>query len=202
MPKAVKSTKKSRREQLVQAIVQIVAREGAEGLTFEKVGSAIGIPRAHVAYYFKDREAMLEAAITRVVEFGQECTLRRIESAKSQEDALCASVDGAMDWLEKHPKYVVVLSLFGALATYHPRFKQLNTQIREAGELRIVSLLESGAAEITRAEALNLARDIHGLLTGNIIGWASTRNKVSLVELRKRTRERTLQMIEKATAKA
>jgi DNA-binding transcriptional regulator YbjK len=57
-----------RREALADAAIAIIAAEGTHGLSHRAVDEAAGVPRGTTSNYFRSRDALLEAAVTRVVE--------------------------------------------------------------------------------------------------------------------------------------
>jgi DNA-binding transcriptional regulator YbjK len=57
-----------RREALADAAIAIVAQEGTHGLSHRAVDEAAEVPRGTTSNYFRSRDALLEAAVTRVVQ--------------------------------------------------------------------------------------------------------------------------------------
>jgi AcrR family transcriptional regulator len=148
----------------------------------------------HIAYYFPDREALVEGAVRLAVETGQSYTIAHLQKAKSTEEGLAAIVHGAFDWLEANPRYFSMMMLFYFLASYDERYLALHTELRAEGEKRIASLLEKSGKFPDKKARLQRTRDIHGLITGNVIGWATTKSKAPLSEARKRTVETVLEL--------
>ncbi|GAB3879195.1 TetR/AcrR family transcriptional regulator [Kibdelosporangium lantanae] len=57
-----------RREALADAAIAIIAAEGTHGLSHRAVDEAAAVPRGTTSNYFRSRDALLEAAVTRVVQ--------------------------------------------------------------------------------------------------------------------------------------
>lgn len=57
-----------RREALADAAIGIVSREGTHGLSHRAVDEAAEVPRGTTSNYFRSREALLEATVTRLVQ--------------------------------------------------------------------------------------------------------------------------------------
>lgn len=168
---------------------------GLAQATFEKVGNRLKMKAPHVAYYYPDREALLEGAIQFVVAKGQEATVARIEAAKSDREAVCAMADGAFDWLEDEPKYFTIMMLFYHLASYDRHYRELHSEMRNVAEERIQGLLDK-IGSVEPKHRRKVAKDIHGLITGNLIGWATTKSSDDIKETRARTVDTILRMIE------
>ncbi|WP_166352416.1 TetR/AcrR family transcriptional regulator [Phytoactinopolyspora limicola] len=61
----------SRRTDIADVAITTLAREGMRGLTHRAVDRAAGLPEGSTSYYFRTREAMLEAMVERLVEVDQ-----------------------------------------------------------------------------------------------------------------------------------
>jgi DNA-binding transcriptional regulator YbjK len=57
-----------RREALADAAIAIVARDGTHGLSHRTVDETAEVPRGTTSNYFRSRDALLEATVTRVVQ--------------------------------------------------------------------------------------------------------------------------------------
>jgi len=178
-----------KRADIIKAFIDCVVEGNLAAATFERVGQRLKMKAPHVAYYFKDRDALLEGAIKFVIAKGQEATIQRIAKARGSAEALLGMVHGAFDWYENEPKNFAILMLLYHLSSYDPKFKAMNHEIRLAGENRIESLLAELGHFTKKLERRKRAQLIHAVITGSIIGWATTQSGLSLAELRKRTEE-------------
>lgn len=183
-----------RKLSIIKAFIDCVAQHGLAQATFEKLGARIKMKAPHVAYYFPDREQLLAGAIRFVVAKGQEATLRRIDSATDDHEALCAMVNGAFDWWEEDPRYFTIMMLFYHLASFDPVYRDMHTEIRLTGEARIAALLSRLRTDLPSKSLAEIARNIQGVITGNLIGWATIRSAEPAKEARSRTIESVLQM--------
>jgi DNA-binding transcriptional regulator YbjK len=57
-----------RRERLADAAITTLARKGMRGLTHRAVDQAAGVPEGSTSYYFRTRQALLQAAVERLAE--------------------------------------------------------------------------------------------------------------------------------------
>jgi TetR/AcrR family transcriptional regulator, transcriptional repressor of bet genes len=56
-----------RREQIVRATIRCLARDGYTGLTMKKVAREARVSQGSLHYYFRDKRAILVAALETVV---------------------------------------------------------------------------------------------------------------------------------------
>lgn len=61
-------TKQDRRQRIAEAAIGVIARDGGRGLSHRAVDAALQLPVGSVSYYFRTRKALLDAAVTRLVE--------------------------------------------------------------------------------------------------------------------------------------
>jgi Uncharacterized protein conserved in bacteria len=65
MPRVVDH--RARRAEIVSAVIDLIAAEGAEAVTVRKAAAAAGVSAGALAHYFADKEALLTAAFAEVV---------------------------------------------------------------------------------------------------------------------------------------
>ena len=65
MPRVVDH--RARRAQIVSAVLDLIAREGAEAVTVRKAAAAAGVSAGALAHYFADKDELLTAAFAEIV---------------------------------------------------------------------------------------------------------------------------------------
>lgn len=180
--KSLFSTELSKGEQkkkaVLNAVVLSLASRGLDGTTFESVGKLANLRKSHVAYYFPDRESMLQGAIKLVTATAQEVTLSHLIKAESPKEKVLSIVDGCFDWLEKFPEQGKVMLLFYYLSSMDENYKQLHREIREVGAERLALTLQN--LSVGKKEAPLLARNIQSLIFGGVVDALSLGNKKDL----------------------
>lgn len=68
MPRVVDH--RARRAEIVSAVLDLIAREGAEAVTVRKAAAAAGVSVGALAHYFADKDELLTAAFTEVIARG------------------------------------------------------------------------------------------------------------------------------------
>ncbi|PIR34499.1 MAG: hypothetical protein COV37_12860, partial [Bdellovibrio sp. CG11_big_fil_rev_8_21_14_0_20_39_38] len=71
--------------EIILAAIDVMAEEGIEKTTYDAIAGRIGTRRAHVAYYYKDKNDILMSAIRYIMANYQQIL---IENMKDEEDGL------------------------------------------------------------------------------------------------------------------
>src|SRR4051794_29101570 len=72
-----------RRLEIIKAAIACVYEEGIENTSFDKIGTRLGIGRAHVSYYFKTIDEVLELAVKYIIATAQQITVVHVTKAKT-----------------------------------------------------------------------------------------------------------------------
>src|SRR5579875_540278 len=90
IPRRRKPNPDQRRRQLCDAAIQLLADDGAKGLSHLKVDGRAGVPDGTTSFYFRTRSALLHAVAERMVELDL-ATLQRVADGAALEDGSSAS---------------------------------------------------------------------------------------------------------------
>src|SRR5271155_5202430 len=82
-----------RKAKIVEATIESIAKAGISHTTFDSIAKIARMNRAHIAYYFPTRDAMVLAAIKLVVMTAQQITIQQIRDAKNPLERLKAMID-------------------------------------------------------------------------------------------------------------
>jgi AcrR family transcriptional regulator len=160
-----------KKAEIINATIDCIATIGWENTSYDAIGKNLGIGRAHVAYYFKDKDELFLMAFKFVSATAQEETRQEIDKAKNFTDKYLASAKGALNWLKKHPKQVSVVMAFYYLASINKKFRAIHAAIRKAGHKRLYDHL---ITKYSPAKASRLARDFQNLVTSTVIELHTT----------------------------
>jgi AcrR family transcriptional regulator len=118
-----------RREQIVQATIRCLAREGYAGLTMKKVAREAAVSQGILHYYFASKRAILIAALD--VEMGD--LDRRVaalsEGARDARGRLRAVIRGCLGLAEDSREFWVVFVEFWGEMLHDRRLRDLNTAV-------------------------------------------------------------------------
>jgi len=90
MPKLVDHDQ--RREQIAQAVCQVVARHGFEQATVARIADSVGFTTGMVAHYFKSKNEMMLAALRLILERMEQRLLRRDQQSGDLLEVLSESL--------------------------------------------------------------------------------------------------------------
>lgn len=136
---------RERRDQLADAAVTVLARQGSHGLTHRAVDAAAAVPTGTTSRYFRSREALLDGIIDRITDrLGERITTYRVRPIDPDdlEDALVAILtlmqteepDDPLALFELHLEATRNPVLRAALTTaLHHRRDLIRRQCRAAG---------------------------------------------------------------------
>lgn len=174
--KPAPSRVESRTAVCVEAAIEILATEGLDQLTFDNVGKRVKMSRSHVVYYFKNRDRLIEETV-RAVTVSAKWEIEQYMGVPAHwRQALERYVEGNFHWIKNNPEHASVYTLMYYLASFRPLYRNLHLEIRKVGSDWIEQLLGQ-ATEIDRADVADLAKNIQGLVTGNIIEAVTTPGK-------------------------
>ncbi len=174
-----------RRIQIIESAIHCLATLGIADASLEVIGKRLGIKSAHIIYYFKDRETLLDAAFKYVAGVGTEMFIARVTAGNSPVERLRGYVDAIFDWIEFYPEHIRVMVLLHYQSTYDPKLREIQTQLRLAGLKRIQAIVEP----LTQARGKHgnpeeLAHLIYCALTGYYVEFLGVRSGKSLADWR------------------
>lgn len=85
----------SRRADIADAAIRTLAREGMRGLTHRAVDREAGLPEGSASYYFRTRQALLQATVERLAELDGADIRERADAADSSSGNLEGFADAA-----------------------------------------------------------------------------------------------------------
>jgi DNA-binding transcriptional regulator YbjK len=138
----VRPSNERRRNELTDAAIDVVVREGLHGLSHRAVDEAANVPRGTTSNYFRSRDALLEATTRRLMEL-HFALMEEHRAQTPDRQALVESVSAALEQaLTQYPgRYLAMLEL--------------------ALENARNPAMEHGIAGVIR-DAMNLTYEVHG----------------------------------------
>ena len=170
----------SRRALIADAAISTLARDGMRGLTHRAVDRTAGLPEGSASYYFRTRQALLQATVERLAELTSSDMLAGtalVDSAPApsrpgQElDAFGALTAALVDnWLTSGRERQLARYELSLEATRRPELRQ--TLVRTGAAIRAVIAGRFAAAGVPEPEqrAADFAAFIDGLLFDQIAG--------------------------------
>ena len=172
----------SRRAEIADAAISTLARDGMRGLTHRAVDRAAGLPEGSASYYFRTRQALLQATVERLAELDSTDILpsTSLPVLSGQElDTFAAAAAAIIEgWLTTGRERQLARYELSLEANRRPELRQ--TLVTTGAAIRVVIAGRLAAAGVPEPEqrAADFAAFIDGLLFDQIAG-AGTRELTS-----------------------
>jgi DNA-binding transcriptional regulator YbjK len=169
----------SRRAEIADAAISTIAREGMRGLTHRAVDRAAGLPEGSASYYFRTRQALLQATVDRLAELDSADMLpsnARHELLGHDLDAFAAAAAGIVEtWLTTGRERQLARYELALEATRRPELRQALATASAAIRAMVASQFAAARIRQPSQRAADFVAFLEGLLFDQIAG-AGTRN--------------------------
>lgn len=100
----------ARRRQIVDAVIDVIADEGYELATFERIARRAGISRGLISYHFESRDELMAAVVARAYEDGAAYMASRLAAApRYPRDLLRVYLQSNVEYLRDHRRELLAL---------------------------------------------------------------------------------------------
>jgi len=162
-----------RREQIVQATIRCLAREGYAALTMKKVAREAEVSQGILHYYFESKRAILIAALDVVMADLDRRVAALSEGARDARGRLRAVIRGCLGLAEESREFWVVFVEFWGEMMHDRELSRINAVLYERlrrmlgatvalgareGAFRRVDPVEAGAVILALVDGLSLQR--------------------------------------------
>jgi DNA-binding transcriptional regulator YbjK len=172
----------SRRAEIADAAISTLARDGMRGLTHRAVDRTAGLPEGSASYYFRTRQALLQATVERLTELDSADMLAStgIPRLPGQDlDALADAAAGLIEsWLTTGRERQLARYELALEATRRPELRQALVASGAAIRALVVGQLAALGVREPRRRAADFVAFLDGLLFDQIAG-AGTRELTS-----------------------
>jgi DNA-binding transcriptional regulator YbjK len=163
----------SRRIEITDAAITTVAAQGMRGLTHRAVDRTAGLPEGSASYYFRTRQALLQAMVERLTEL----TTAEIRTVRSEDlGDLVANGAGLVEqWLttgrdRQLARYELTLE-----AARRPELRQVLETASAVVRTMVADLLEAAGVAEPERRAHDFSAFLDGLLFDQIAGTGDRR---------------------------
>ena len=173
----------SRRALIADAAISTLARDGMRGLTHRAVDRAAGLPEGSASYYFRTRQALLQATVERLAELTSADMLDRAAMLDSSASPALpghdlddfAGVAAALieNWLTTGRERQLARYELSLEATRRPELRQTLVSTGAAIRAVIADLFAAAGVREPHQRAADFAAFIDGLLFDQLAGAGS-----------------------------
>jgi DNA-binding transcriptional regulator YbjK len=173
----------SRRALIADAAISTIARDGMRGLTHRAVDRAAGLPEGSASYYFRTRQALLQATVERLAELTSTDMLGSAAVLDSTAapplpgrdlDTLAGVTAGLVEsWLTTGRERQLARYELSLEATRRPELRQTLVTTGAAIRAVVADLFAAAGVREPHQRAADFAAFIDGLLFDQIAGAGS-----------------------------
>lgn len=180
--------------QILEAAIRSYASVGVEETSFQALSKRCKVSRPLIHHYFGSKRELFEGAVKYIRAHLQKHVVTAIQSEKEPREQLRAYVAAHVDWVEAHPEYAAVATLFFYYCAIDKKLRALNAKLVAMGHERITALIEEGIRRkvFPPQNAASKAKALQLLVTGLTLA--------AITEVVENPGERRRQMLEECEA--
>ncbi len=174
-----------RRNQILDAAIDILCDDGVGGLTHRQVDSRAGVPSGTTSNYFRTRQALLEATAARTVDLHWQ----RVEALQSavgpmSRDGLKALMIQMLDPDDQFRRWTLARFELFMESTRRPELRPMMAELQAAAVKSARLIFEAAGLSPTPERMDELSRLLNGLVFSNltIAPEPGTQDRAGLVD--------------------
>ena len=162
-----------RREEIVQATIRCLARDGYSGLRMKEVARAAGVSQGILHYYFESKRAILLAALHKVLDDLDGRLRPVLDAAPDPRAQLSGLIRSFLAFADEHREFWLVFVEFWGEMMHDRELAEVNTALYRrlrrslgavvargvrAGVFRKIDLEEAGSVILALVDGISLQR--------------------------------------------
>jgi AcrR family transcriptional regulator len=184
--------------EIIEATIRCLSTVGIEHTSFEAVGQEAGLLKAHVNYYFKEKDDLIKGVLDYVLAKAQRMTVEALQKQEDPALLLKTLSDVTFDWAEANRAHLPLIVLLYYQCTINPKLRETHTRARALARERLVEILKHSGLKASPAKLETYAFAIHALLSGYIVEFSATKTSHTLSELKRDAYQNILRILGKA----
>lgn len=168
-----------RRQQLVEATINLLAREGIQASSVRRIAEEAGVPLGTMNYCFGSKRALLAEVIQVLNAEPLEGVLDSVEPGQTAAQAFRAALRAAWRIVEQAPDHQLLSYELNAHALRDPQLAGLAQEQHERYLATLAGLLSTAAERIGAVWTVpvqDMARMVAAVTTGVTLAWLNDRD--------------------------
>ena len=153
-----------RQGRILEATVDLLAREGIAGVSMRAVAREAGVALGLVNYHFEDKVSLIRAALCRVEE--QDLAMVEPDPGLAPRDRLLIALRRFAEPEFLTTEYLSLRLQLWALARVHEDFERINTRAQERYRGRLSELIRAARPDLSSSECDRRAADVDVVQNG------------------------------------
>jgi TetR/AcrR family transcriptional regulator, cholesterol catabolism regulator len=158
------TAKISKQEQIIDAALRILARDGFTGLSMRAVAAEAGLTPGLITYYYPTKTEIVCAALRQIGE--QDAALVAVEEGLAPAEQVRVALRRAVAPSLLTPDYLALRLQLWALDQADPAFAQINRETQRRYRQALARLIAAARPDLPRAEVTRRATDISLIQSG------------------------------------
>jgi AcrR family transcriptional regulator len=152
------SDRPDRQQQILDAVLAVLARDGIAGVSVRAVAKEAGVASGLAGYYFDGKAGMVESALHRIGE--QDVQLVAARPGTDPETAVRQALTRVASPRFLTTEYVTLRLQLWALARVDPAFAEINSAAHDRYRDALAALIAAARPELSQSEVSRRATDI------------------------------------------
>lgn len=157
-------TSLDREQRILDAALALLSQHGISGVSMRAVARQAGVSLGLVHYYYRDKVALMAAALRRVED--SDLLIVRADPGKGPEDNLRKALRRVVDPKFLTTDYLSLRLQLWALAPAHPEYEEINTSAQSRYRKGLSALIRAARPDLSSAAARQRAEDIDIIQNG------------------------------------
>ena len=138
----------TRKQKIIVAAGQIIAKRGFEGMRTRDVAELAGVNHATIHYHFKDKERLIEAVVHHIVQQMYESDTAGLpESDLNGREKITAVFQRNMAQRDKHPERFAIMAELTLRASRHPQIGEMLVNLDQTIFRQMEELVAEGITD-------------------------------------------------------
>ena len=156
--------KQDRQERILQAVIDLLARQGIAGVSMRAVAREAGVALGLVSYHYEDKTSLIRAALHRVEE--QDLAMVDPDASLPPKKRLRLALRRIAEPELLTTEYLSLRLQLWSLARAHEDYEQINTAAQARYREGLATLIRAARPDLSRAECGKRAADIDVVQNG------------------------------------
>jgi AcrR family transcriptional regulator len=163
-PQQSEPAKVDRQERILQAVIDLLARDGISGVSMRAVAHEAGVSLGLLSYHYQDKTDLIRAALHRVEE--HDLAILQPDGSVGPEKGLRTALRKIADPEFLTTEYLALRLQLWALAQAHADFEEINASAQQRYRDGLAALIRAARPRLSRVECAKRAADIDVIQNG------------------------------------
>ncbi len=158
-------------DQILDAVLTVIVRNGVQGLTFREVAAEAGVALGSLNYHFDAKEALIVAAFRRAAERVIEATEGSASGIEDPEEAVGTFIRGVFSEEFLNEDYLALRLSLWAVGRFESEIAEINAEIYDRYREELCRLVSRARPSLSTDEVYDRVSDLMVTQAGLWVSW-------------------------------